>query len=130
VAGIVRSLRALPLLTGIALMLPAAGAGAAAISEFSAGLRSGAIPAGIGPGPDHNVWFTDQACLPIPPDAGPAPPPGSCAIGRITPSGAIAEYPTGPGQLYGLAAGPLRHHPDAAPPVLHTPTVRALRGGS
>jgi streptogramin lyase len=71
------------------------------ITEFSAGLNQGAAPNGIAAGTDGNVWFTDLAC-----DIGYGSAP--CAIGRVTPSGEIAESSAGlrtgssPG---GIAAG-------------------------
>src|SRR5690349_15598832 len=69
----------------LSLLLPASAAAtplpAGQITEFSDGLNAGAAPAGIGPGPDGNVWFADG----VP----------SKAVGRITPAGAIAEYSSG-----------------------------------
>jgi streptogramin lyase len=67
----------------------AAAASLGQVTEFSAGLQGKASnPTGIAAGPDGNVWFTDQGCAL-------ASNPGTCAIGRITPSGAIAEFSAG-----------------------------------
>ena len=55
------------------------------ITEFSAGLNSGSLPALMAVGPDGNVWFTDEGCVGV----------GTCAIGRITPSGQITEFTAG-----------------------------------
>ena len=59
----------------------AAAAPLAQVSEFSTGLNAGGSPAGIAPGPDGNLWFTDRGT--------------TKAIGRITPSGSISEFSTG-----------------------------------
>jgi hypothetical protein len=49
-------------------------------------------PAGIAAGSDGNLWFTEY---------------GAGRIGRITPAGAIAEFPLAPGaKPAGIAAGP------------------------
>ena len=53
----------------------------AAVTEFSTNLTAGSQPVDITRGPDGNLWFTENAN------------PG--AIGRITPSGAIAQFTTG-----------------------------------
>jgi streptogramin lyase len=66
---------------------------AGSITEFSAGLNSGASPQDIAAGPDGNLWFTDQGT--------------TKAIGRITPAGAITEFNAGPdSNLVGITAGP------------------------
>ena len=65
----------------------AAAAPLAQVSEFSTGLNAGGSPAGIAPGPDGNLWFTDRG--------------STKAIGRITPSGSITEFD----QTNGLNAG-------------------------
>jgi hypothetical protein len=77
---------------------PAGGASAAPsgqITEFSAGLNAGAIPAAIAPGPDGNLWFIDGGTTP--------------AIGRITPGGQITEFSAG----LNAGAGPLGIAPGA-----------------
>jgi streptogramin lyase len=33
------------------------------ITEFSSGLNAGSGPGGTGPGPDGNLWFTDQGTI-------------------------------------------------------------------
>jgi virginiamycin B lyase len=82
--------RAGGLLVGLALML-AFGVSVAhadltgTIAEYSAGLQAGALPEAIAPGADGNMWFVDQACR-----TGASHP---CAIGRITMSGQISEFP-------------------------------------
>ena len=50
-------------------------------------------PTGVAPGPDGNLWFTEEQ---------------SNAIGRITPTGAITEFtiPTAEGKPYGITVGP------------------------
>jgi virginiamycin B lyase len=53
----------------------------AQITEFSSGLNAGSGPEGIAPGPDGNLWFTDQGT--------------TSAIGRITPQGQITEFSSG-----------------------------------
>jgi streptogramin lyase len=47
------------------------------VTEFTAGLPSGAVPYAIAAGPGGNMWFTDYR---------------GAAIGRISPSGAITEF--------------------------------------
>jgi streptogramin lyase len=70
------------------------------VSEFALpGLppRNSANPAAITAGPDGNLWFTDQSAQ---------------AVGRITPAGAITEYPapvavgTFPTASHQITAGP------------------------
>jgi len=51
---------------------------------------SSSFPQGIASGPDGNLWFTEQS-------AG--------KVGKITPSGAVTEYPTG-GYPTSITAGP------------------------
>ncbi len=53
----------------------------------------GKYPQRITAGPDGNLWFTEGAN-------------SSSAIGRITPSGAIAEYPTSTLGAYAITTGP------------------------
>ncbi len=50
-----------------------------------------AFPFGIAAGPDGNLWFAEN---------------GSNAIGRITPAGAISEFPVGTGGPEQIASGP------------------------
>ena len=74
-------------LAGAALAVvpqPAGADPAAAGTQFSTGLASGANPSRITSGPDGNLWFTE-------PDAG--------RVGRITPAGVITEF--GAAQLSG-----------------------------
>ena len=52
------------------------------VQEFKSGLQTGAVPDAIAPGPDGNVWFTDQYG-------------NQRAIGRVTPSGQITEFTAG-----------------------------------
>ena len=54
--------------------------------------RQGSSPSGIAAGPDGNLWFTEPAAQ----------------IGRITPAGAITEYPAAHSlqRPRGIAAGP------------------------
>jgi streptogramin lyase len=69
---------------------------AATVSEagvaLTAGLNIGGAPIGITPGPDGNLWFTDNGT--------------TKAIGRITPTGAIAEFAVPAGLKRGIATGP------------------------
>lgn len=51
------------------------------ITEYSASLPGGSAPARIAPGPEGDLWFTDQS--------------NPAAIGLITTSGAISEFSTG-----------------------------------
>jgi len=64
------------------------------VTEFPAGLNAGSHPVGITAGPDGNLWFTDSGTI--------------GAIGRITPSDTVTEFPTGitTGSPEGIAAGP------------------------
>jgi streptogramin lyase len=48
------------------------------VTEFSTGITGDTEPDGVTAGPDGNVWFTEEA---------------GNRIGRITPSGAITEFP-------------------------------------
>src|ERR1700728_2100151 len=71
------------------------------ITEFSSGLQAGnaSILQDIAAGPDGNLWFTDESCQGI---SG-----NPCAIGRITPSGTITEFPIGlSSDPFDIAAGP------------------------
>ena len=62
-------------------------------SDYTTGLSAGGKPTAMTEGPDGNVWFAD-----VYPHA---------AIGRVTPTGTIAEFPTSSGVgAYGVAAGP------------------------
>jgi len=68
----------------VAMLLSTAAAYAAplgSVTEFSAGLNSGAEPFGIALGANGNMWFTDNGTTP--------------AVGEITPSGTITEFSTG-----------------------------------
>ena len=66
---------------GFALLQPATGpAQAQVVTDFSAGISTGARPMRITAGPDGNVWFTE---------------PYTLRIGRITPSGVITEFSDG-----------------------------------
>jgi streptogramin lyase len=63
------------------------------ITEFTAGITSGAASRGIAAGPDGNLWFAERADR----------------IGRITPSGVVTEFSTGitSGSVpFGITAGP------------------------
>jgi streptogramin lyase len=53
------------------------------ITPFSAGLNAGSAPEGIAAGPDGAIWFTDRGT--------------TKAIGRITTSGQITEFPLNAG---------------------------------
>ena len=60
---------------------------------FSSGITGASRPYAIAPGPDGNLWFTEEAGR----------------IGRITPDGTVTEYSTGvaPGDSpQGIVAGP------------------------
>jgi virginiamycin B lyase len=73
----------------------AAAAPAGAITEFYAGLAKGSAPSDITPGPDGNIWFTDDGT--------------TSAIGQITPSGTITEFSKGLGpgsRPRGITTGP------------------------
>ena len=59
--------------------LPAS-AQAGVVTEFSSALTAGNAPASITAGPDGNLWFTEQGLL--------------AGVARITPTGAITEFPT------------------------------------
>jgi len=64
----------------VAMMLSTAAVSAAplgSVTEFSAGLNSGAEPFAIALGANGNMWFTDGGT--------------TKAIGEITPSGTITE---------------------------------------
>ncbi len=58
------------------------------LTEFRTGLMSNSLIGGIVTGPDHNLWFSDDA-----PD--PSAMRSDPAIGRITPAGQITEYRDG-----------------------------------
>ena len=53
-------------------------AAAVTVTEFTGGLAVSPNPTAVAPGPDGNVWFTDNR-----------------AVGRITPAGVITEYTAG-----------------------------------
>lgn len=66
-----------------------------AVTEYSASLPGGSEPAQITPGPEGNLWFTDEST--------------PAAIGLITPSGSISEFSTGlsaGSQPDGITTGP------------------------
>ena len=62
------------------------------VTEFTAGLTPNSGPNRIAPGPDGNLWFTEN----------------KGRIGRITPSGDITEFaiPSPDSGPVGIAAGP------------------------
>src|SRR5207248_11681413 len=78
-----RARLAVSLVAAAVVLLACGGAAAAAplaqITEFDQtnGLNAGGSPAGIAPGPDGNLWFTDRGT--------------TKAIGRITPNGTTNE---------------------------------------
>jgi streptogramin lyase len=59
------------------------------VKEYA--LPHGSNPFGLTAGPDGNLWFTDQA---------------SGKVGKVTPSGTIAEYATEGYEPEGIASGP------------------------
>ena len=65
------------------------------ITEFSAGLNSGAAPREIAAGPEGNMWFADE---------------GNTTIGRITTAGVVTQYPVpnllSLGESFGITTGP------------------------
>ncbi len=70
-----------------------AAAGGPVISEFETGLTSGVGLWGITPGPDGNLWFTEET---------------HNAVGRITPGAVITEFGAGfpAGSPRGIVTGP------------------------
>ena len=80
---------------GFALLgLSSGAAQAQVVTEFSAGISAGADPADITPGPDGNLWFTENT---------------NNKIGRMTPQGVITEFSTGitaGAKPAGITAGP------------------------
>jgi virginiamycin B lyase len=62
------------------------------ISEFEAGLTPGVALWGVTPGPDGNIWFTEES---------------NNAVGRITPGAVITEFTAGfpTGSPRGIATG-------------------------
>jgi hypothetical protein len=91
------------LVVALALVWPAAAAGAPTVTEFTGGVTPGfsanGSPDSIAAGPDGNVWFTEFNS------------PGR--VGRITPAGAVTEFTGGVtpgfsanGFPVGIAAGP------------------------
>src|SRR4051794_10691346 len=63
------------------------------IDEFSAGLNTGSFPPEIAAGPDGSLWITDIGTTP--------------AVGRVTPTGAIQEFPLNASRSpLGIATGP------------------------
>jgi virginiamycin B lyase len=73
---IISSLFAAGLLLAVALTAPAASP--PTVTEYSAGIPSGAQPAAIVAGPGGDMWFAE---------------PGANAIGRISSSGVVTQYP-------------------------------------
>jgi streptogramin lyase len=67
--------------------------GGPVISEFGTGLTNGVALWGIAPGPDGNVWFTEDS---------------NNAVGRITPGAVITEFTAGfpTGNPRGIVSGP------------------------
>ncbi len=66
-----------------------------AISEYSSALAASSDPDRIAPGPEGNLWFTDEG--------------KPAVIGRITTAGAITEFSAGlqaASQPYGITTGP------------------------
>src|SRR5437870_5834027 len=89
------TLRVAPLLAGVLIALSAisaaAATGAPPIAEFAVP-TSNSAPSGITAGPDDNLWFTEEA---------------GNKIGRISPTGAISEFPLAVGAMPGgIVAGP------------------------
>src|SRR4029077_3365753 len=77
----------------VALLAATTGPAAAAptITELSSGVTPGSGPQGIAMGPDGNMWFTEF---------------GADKIGRITPTGAVTEFPLTSGAMpFDIAAG-------------------------
>ncbi len=74
-----------------ALAVVPATAQASLVTEFSTGLTALNAPADIAPGPDGNLWFTEQGLLP--------------GVGKITPTGDITEFSTGPLDVPGDIVG-------------------------
>jgi virginiamycin B lyase len=72
-------------LAGVAACIAAAAGTARALTfaEYDVPANSYSDPGYLTAGPDGNVWFSDDGCSGY---------SGSCAIGRITPSGAITEF--------------------------------------
>ena len=64
-----------------------------AVSEFGTGLSSNVGPWGIAPGPDGNLWFTEDK---------------NNAVGRVTPGAVITEFAAGfpTGNPRGIITGP------------------------
>ena len=81
-----RTRRLLPLLVSTAALLACPTAASASVTEFSANLSHDSAPADITAGPDGNLWFTAKE-----------------AVGTITVSGVITEYPAG--SVPGFVAG-------------------------
>jgi virginiamycin B lyase len=63
-----------------------------AVTEFSAGMTSGANPHSIAAGSDGNLWFTQKT--------------GSSVIGKITPQGSISNIPVSGTGPTGIGVGP------------------------
>ena len=89
-ATIAIALCAAALLPGSALASPVVGP---SISEFGTGLTAGVRLWGIAPGPDGNLWFTEES---------------HNAVGRITPGAVITEFSAGfpLGSPRGIVTGP------------------------
>ncbi len=64
------------------------------ISEFTAGLPRGADPSSIARGPNDDLYFVDDRCV----NVNDSTLASDCAIGRVTPSGAITEFDPGLGR--------------------------------
>jgi streptogramin lyase len=89
-----RPFRAACLLATALFALGSATASASStVTEYSTGLTSGSSPWGITAGPDGNLWFTETS---------------AAAIGRVTTSGTITEFPglTLGSSPRGITAGP------------------------
>jgi virginiamycin B lyase len=71
----------------------AATAGGPSIAEFEAGLTPNVALWGVAPGPDGNLWFTEES---------------NNAVGRITPAAVITEFTAGfpTGSPRGIVTGP------------------------
>jgi streptogramin lyase len=90
--------RAIPSITALAVMAALLCSGRAAAipagetTEFPTPTANSG-PIGVAPGPDGNLWFTEEK---------------SNSIGRITPTGALTEFaiPTANGKPYGITLGP------------------------
>jgi streptogramin lyase len=77
----------------LVLALPGAAVAAPVVTEFEAGFSSNNGAWDIVPGPDGNMWFTEE---------------NADRVGRITPTGVLTEFSTGltKGSPRGITAGP------------------------